>query len=74
MKPLNGRPPYRPDVDAMRARLSDLGECLAAAAVDLQCDPTPERCDQFASRLQSALHFTAHIRRGLVQRETKTAQ
>ena len=65
--PLLLRQLYRPDADAMRLRLPDLGESLHNAAVELGRDLTPDRCDQFAARLQTALDFTRHLRRALVE-------
>jgi len=61
------RPPILPDLDAMRARLPDLGESLHNAAIDLGRDLTLERVDEYMARLKGAQTNMTHMRRALVQ-------
>jgi hypothetical protein len=56
-----------PDLDAMRARLPDLGDSLSTAAHKLARDLTLEKVDLFLAKIKGAETSVAHLRRSLAQ-------
>ena len=56
-----------PNIDAMRARLPDVGESLNTAAHELARDITLEKIDAFLAKLKGAETSLIHLRRTLAQ-------
>ena len=59
----------KPDLDAMRARLPDLGESLNTAAHELARDISLEKIDAFLAKVKGAETSLMHLRRSLAQQE-----
>jgi hypothetical protein len=58
----------KPDLDAMRKALPDLGESLNTAAHELAREITIERVDQMRAKIQGADDALLHLRRALAQK------
>lgn len=57
----------QPDLDAMRARLPDLGESLNTAAHELARDISLDKIDAFLERLKGAESTVRYLRQAVVQ-------
>jgi len=58
---------YQPDLDAMKARLPDLGAALDAALCELSRDLSVDRIDHARMKLQGADHSLAAMLRALIE-------
>ena len=60
---------YQSNVDAMRARLPDLGESLHSAAIDLAKDCTIPRIDEMLAWPKGAATSLMHLRLAKAQED-----
>ena len=58
---------YAPGSREIAIGLADLGESLLGSAIDLQRDPTPDRCDTLSSRLIGATALVGKLRAALIR-------